>query len=516
MIGQRTNATSRGLRCAGSRGRLSVDPSRIFVTVLLLATLLVACGGGAGAPTSVSGVSVTLDSTEIAVGEQVSASATVQGTGSPSQGVTWSTSESAIATVDASGLVSGAGTGTADVIATSQADGTVSGKATITVVPAIAVSCSAPKAFSGAITTDTTIERDCYDVTGVVSVSGGATLTIAPGTIMRFANTSGVKVEIDGALIAAGTATEPIVLRGNVASAAAWLGLHVRSGDPRNVLDHVTVEYAGRHNTSFHNSAQTQFRSGVRLAGSGARLSITNSTLRGNDNTGIRLGGGVTLDDFVNNVFDANAGTPMIIESNQIGMLDAASDYAGDTGVIGENTLNHIDVRGSTVTLSQTWPAVSVPYRLSGFTLIDDASAAITVQPGARFQGSSASGIRVDAGSFAARGTADERIVFSGTSPSAGAWLGIYFRSDDAGNALVFVTVEDGGQHNTSFTGTAQTQIAANVRVAGDARLELEDSLLRNSSNAGLYLAASSELTPFDPNETNTFESNDVDVVDPR
>ncbi|TVR96956.1 MAG: Ig domain-containing protein, partial [Trueperaceae bacterium] len=266
MIGQRTNAPSNNLRTPGSRGRPYVARSVIPATVLLLATFLVACGGGTGTPTSVTGVSVTLASVEIAVGEQTSASATVQGTGGPSQSVTWSTSDSAIATVDAGGLVSGAGTGTADIVATSQADGTVSGTAAITVVPALAVNCSAPQALTGAITTDTTVDRDCYDVTGVVTVSGGATLTIEPGTIMRFANTSGVKVEIDGALIAAGTASEPIVLRGMVATPAAWLGLHVRSGDPRNVLDHVTVEYAGRHNTSFHNSAQTQFRSGVRLA----------------------------------------------------------------------------------------------------------------------------------------------------------------------------------------------------------------------------------------------------------
>jgi hypothetical protein len=89
----------------------------------------------------------------------------------------------------------------------------------------------------------------------VNAVTGVATLTIEPGVTVRFP--AGGTMNIDatsgvdpahGALIAIGTAAEPIVFTSDAATPAAgdWLGLGFgRAVDPATVLQHVRVEFAG-------------------------------------------------------------------------------------------------------------------------------------------------------------------------------------------------------------------------------------------------------------------------------
>ncbi|MBW6456558.1 MAG: Ig-like domain-containing protein, partial [Trueperaceae bacterium] len=408
---------------------------------VLLALALVACGGGTSPTASVTGVSVTLATSEIAVDGSTTASATVQGSVGVSQAVTWSSSDPSVATVASSGLVTGVGGGVADIIATSTVDVTKSGSARITVVEdEVTADCSTTTPLSGNIVTDTTLGLDCYSVTGFVNIQDGATLTIPAGAVLRFANTSGLRVQVDGALVASGTAVNPIVLTSTSSIAGSWLGVYIRSNDPTNTLRNVVVAYAGERNFSFHGS--NTIGAGVRIA-SGARASISDSTFRGNETTGVYLDGGATVTGFADNAFDGNAGTPMLVSSNQLGMLDAESDYAGAGVGLTGNADNHIGVRSSTVSTAQSWPAANAPYRLSGFTDIDGASAAVTVAPGAIFEGTNGSGIRVrNDASFNATGTPGNGILFRGISVVAGTWLGLYFESNSPSNALDHVTVE--------------------------------------------------------------------------
>jgi hypothetical protein len=111
--------------------------------------LLQGAAHDAGAPTSsagtwigaiqgvvtsgVTGVSVSPASTRVKPGDTVQLSATVLGTGSPSQSVTWSTSDASVATVSAGGLVTGVALGTCTITATSVADGSKTGTSSINV-----------------------------------------------------------------------------------------------------------------------------------------------------------------------------------------------------------------------------------------------------------------------------------------------------------------------------------------------------------------------------------------------
>lgn len=104
-------------------------------------------------------------------------------------------------------------------------------------------------------------------VTGVGAV-GGATpvvLTIEPGVRWKFKKGTG-QLSVDpggtpsrGVLVARGTAEKPIVFTSADPSPAAgdWLGIWMGGDDPRNVLDHVRIEFAGKLQPSGSNSCQS-------------------------------------------------------------------------------------------------------------------------------------------------------------------------------------------------------------------------------------------------------------------
>jgi hypothetical protein len=101
-----------------------------------LALFLASCQQTQTQPDRVLSVTVTPATATIEVGQQVALTAQVQVTGNASTAVTWSSSNTAVATVDANGVVRGVAPGQAIIRATSVADNTKFGQATITVTPA--------------------------------------------------------------------------------------------------------------------------------------------------------------------------------------------------------------------------------------------------------------------------------------------------------------------------------------------------------------------------------------------
>jgi hypothetical protein len=101
-----------------------------------LALFLASCQQTQTQPDRVLSVTVTPATATIEVGQQVALTAQVQVTGNASTAVTWSSSDTAVATVDANGVVRGVAPGQAVIRATSVADSTKFGQATITVNPA--------------------------------------------------------------------------------------------------------------------------------------------------------------------------------------------------------------------------------------------------------------------------------------------------------------------------------------------------------------------------------------------
>jgi hypothetical protein len=117
--------------------------------------------------------------------------------------------------------------------------------------------------ISGLINVDSTFsptECDPYIVTGNAIVSDGVTLTIEPGTTLKFESERGLTVE--GTLIAQGTADNQITFTSAAANPAPgdWGQIYFERPSPPatfdaqgnytggNVLQHVVIEYGGSNN----------------------------------------------------------------------------------------------------------------------------------------------------------------------------------------------------------------------------------------------------------------------------
>lgn len=73
-----------------------------------------------------------------------------------------------------------------------------------------------------------------------------ATLTIEPGTNILFEASTGLMIDEDAALIAAGTASDPISFGGVVASPGSWSGIYVNASTLiTNEISHASIQYAG-------------------------------------------------------------------------------------------------------------------------------------------------------------------------------------------------------------------------------------------------------------------------------
>jgi len=419
----------------------------------------------------VTGVSVTPENPSISAGDTVQLSAVVEGSAGVSQEVTWESSNGDVATVDASGLVTGVSNGTATITASSTVDASKSGSAEVTVV-----SCGPTQELTN-ITAATTLVgiAGCADYTaGNVTVS--AALTIQPGVQIVFSQGARLTISSSGGSISAvGTEANPIIFTGEQPAPGFWDGIAIESLNPSNELTYAEVTYAGDGGYA-----------GVYVGSSGT-VKLTNSTFSDSATVGVEVVNGGTLPDFANNTLTANAEGAMLIAPNLIGSLDSASNYSG-------NAANYVDAtNGSTVTDAQTWVNTdNVPFRLNNTTV----NAAVTVEPGADFIFMSGARLTVSTGSLNAVGTAEQKITFKGEgdSPGPGSWDGINIESNNPNNEFTFTEIAHGGSGGY-----------ANVYISSSGRAKLTNSTFSNSSTVGVEVVNGGALPDF---ATNTLTGN--------
>lgn len=186
----------------------------IFCMAALFGTI--ACDDDENDPVNVSVTGVALNNTTASVrpGESITLTATVTPAEASNKNVTWSTSDEAVATVDA-GVVTGVAEGTATITVRTE-DGGHTANCTVTV--AAEAQPSTEVVLEGEITSDLTLRAaDNNLLRGYVYVTDGVTLTIEPGTVIKGeqATKGTLIVERGGKIIAEGTAEQPIVFTSN-------------------------------------------------------------------------------------------------------------------------------------------------------------------------------------------------------------------------------------------------------------------------------------------------------------
>ncbi len=341
--------------------------------------------------------------------------------------------------------------------------------------------------ISDDITEDRTlVSETLYTVTSRVDIDDGATLTIEPGTVIQFENGEAFRVTGDAsAIVAEGTAEEPILMTGTQEQRGWWRGLGIRSDNNQNVLRHVTIAYAGGDSWGTVDDANIQMYSD-------AAITLENVTLTGSEAAGLSARSDAELPGFSQNTFTDNAWAATI-RTPLMGALDEGSSFTGnDEDVVG---VVSDDVEGDL-----TVAALDVPYRIEGRPDIEDGT--LTIEPGADFLFEPDAGFRINgnAAAIVAEGTAEDPITMTGTQEQRGWWRGIGIRSNNNLNVMRYVDIAYAGGDSW---GTVDD---ANIQMYSDASITLENVTLTGSEAAGLSAREDAELPGF---SQNTFTDNE-------
>ncbi len=295
------------------------------------------------------------------------------------------------------------------------------------------------------------------------STSLEAGVEIKPGAEYQFTAARYFDVGEDAYLKALGTTTEHIVFRGVNATAGFWQGIYINSNDVVNQLLYTDVSDGG------YNDYADLYLTGT------SRVMISNSSFTNSSTNGVYAEEGAIISTWSGNTVSGNTACPVSVAAAQVASLTAGSILQG-------NIIDRVEIRGGAVTSAGTWAKQDVPYRVIANVWME---AAVTVSAGAAFLFNAHTGLDVTAtGSLYAVGTTVDSIRFEGTSNTPGYWYGITIGSNNVNNVLTYAVIANGGYYDY-----------ANVYVYGTARVNVSNSLLRDSSTHGIYGENGAQVT---------------------
>jgi hypothetical protein len=336
-----------------------------------------------------------------------------------------------------------------------------------------------------------------------ISVKGNALLTIEPGVIIAFeGDNSGIFTSEGGGVKAVGTASNPVKLVGSSENKGVWKGIYFGSNHPENRLEYVTVRNAGR--TA---SGQSGEKGAVQLSlGDQSKAAIVNCTIENNDGYGIFITDESVLTEFSGNIITDNGGAPVGLYFNQVGVLDAASDYLGNSNSYVEVREN--DVKDSPVSMAK----INVPYRFVESRRYN-INNSLTISPGNVLEFSTGAGFRLGeqasdclttTGTLNATGTSGEHIVFKGVTAGKGTWLGIGINSSSPNNKLIYCDISGGGSDDLYNA----SDFSANITLQCESRVNIQHSTIAESGGYGIYMhEEDARLEDF---EENTLTNNEL------
>lgn len=308
------------------------------------------------------------------------------------------------------------------------------------------------KIIEGSISTNTTwSEGETYIIRGDVSVDN-TTLTIQPGATIKFEAGASLSIGYYGSatLIANGTQEKPITFTSTLDSptAGTWEGIYLYSYNSSNTsFKYCNIKYAGTDSDGALNII-------------GTSCSFSNNAIQFVKKLGIKLTDHSSLFVEMNNNTISDCGSHAIkITSAQLHTIGTGNTFTCTTG-FGVNVYSDGDVTGT-----KTWKKLTVPYFIEGEIDIDGN---LTIDPGTIFKfngdGSLEFGYYATT-TLTANGTALEPIVFtsSATTPSSGAWNGIYFFGYNQQNSsMTYCEIAYAGKSNGQAINLNGTKLTFN------------------------------------------------------
>ncbi len=384
-----------------------------------------------------------------------------------------------------------------------------------------------PTLVSGTISKDTiwTKAGSPYIVTSSITIQGtdGAdgitTLTIEPGVQVRFnLNTQlaiGAYSGNPGALLAQGTAAEPILFTSNLTTPTAgnWYGIRVydTAADTITKLEYCTLQYAGgggqgalyiyqaspaiRYITISNSNSHGLYLSG------GSPL-VDNCRFTSNGNYDLyysgTIGGSIT-NSTINNGLSLQAAGAIAFSGNTINQNNTypVKAYADNVGPIvngctftNVNNASFLEIVSGNVTKDATWTA-AIAYVVSSTVTVQgtdggDSITTLAISPGAtlkfkQYTGLTIGGYSGNPGALNAQGTSAAPILFTSNQdiPTAGYWNGIQLNNttNDTTTILDYCNIQyagGGGQGGIYIYQSAPT---------------IRNTAVTNSSSYGLFLS---------------------------
>lgn len=322
------------------------------------------------------------------------------------------------------------------------------------------------------------------------------TLTIEPGTTIRFREDGSIMVEGDGTLVAEGTEDSPIEFVGADETRGYWRGLHFRdSRNSANALHHVGIRHAGSQEVGYSNE-----RAGI-AAEKGSTVSIENTSVEEVQGYGVAVHETAELTSFANNTLTNNAAGAVVTNADRVHMFTPDNDYTGnDTDRI--RVYHDYANEGLPADMDVTWQDLGVPYDANEIwiygTLTIDPGVTIHLRQDAELQVGRGRG-----GKLVADGTGDDPITITSTEPVPGYNAGISFDDSKAANSLSHLTLEYAGQQARALLDPA------GISVINGSNVALESVTVRHVDGWGLLVDEDSTVSTSNVTYEDTTEGDE-------
>lgn len=328
--------------------------------------------------------------------------------------------------------------------------------------------CESPVEVSGTISEDTTWDCEEYRMTGDVTVTNGATLTIEAAHIEPAPDTL-LSVGDGASLVSRGTDERMTTFLPAEEQPGSWKGIEVTAGSVEASFYLTFLSCGGSGGW-----ANVYLQNGA-TAGFDACVLDRSSTY------GVHAEANTGFTSVSNNTFIDNQSGTMRIPATAIPDLDASTEYHNGDGP------EKVVVDDQTVTRDATWPALDVPYIFpDGANLASD----VTVEAGTVCGFGQGTRLTVaEGGHLFADGESESEVYFAADGPpTPGHWQGIEIVSNDR-NRLANAVVQSAGSDGW-----------ANVYVQDGGEVSIVDSHLGQSSTYGIHAEANTRIREFSGN----------------